>query len=436
MIIDIKKTGINGEGIGYINKVPVFVNGALVDETVDVAITENNKNYKVAKLNKVIKTSEDRINPICLNYKKCNGCALMHTTYANQLEIKKELLIEALSKYADIDEYIEIEESVKQYNYRNCLKLPFINHYGKLTLGVYEEDSNYICAIDSCLIHTELLEGLKNEVLDILNKYELSAYDRKTKKGLRYLVLREIGNRAHMCLITGEETLSKRVIDELNDIKEIVSIYQCVNTSKNSVNIFSNKMIHLAGGKHLVFKIDNLKFNLSIKSFFQLNTNQAKKLYRYVIDKLDENEDLIVEAYSGIGAMSLLAKDKAKEIVGIEYINDAVVNGNVNANINHIDNVKFICGDAAEVLTKQFRRRRIDTLIVDPPRSGLDEKMIEAIENTNIKNIIYISCNPATLGKNLNELLRNYEIEDMRAFDMFPQTAHVETVVLMSRDKE
>ena len=168
MIIDIKKTGINGEGIGYINKVPVFVNGALVGETVDVTISENNKNYKVAKLNKVIKTSEDRINPICLNYKKCNGCALMHTTYANQLEIKKELLSEALFKYAGIEEYIEIEESVKQYNYRNCLKLPFINHYGKLTLGVYEEDSNYICAIDSCLIHTELLERLKNEVLDIL----------------------------------------------------------------------------------------------------------------------------------------------------------------------------------------------------------------------------------------------------------------------------
>ena len=140
-----------------------------------------------------------------------------------------------------------------------------------------------------------------------------------------------------------------------------------------------------------------------------------------------------MEGYSGIGAMSLLAKDKAKEIVGIEYINDAVVNGNVNANINHIDNVKFICGDAAEVLTKQFRRRKIDTLIVDPPRSGLDEKMIEAIENTNIKNIIYISCNPATLGKNLNELLRNYEIEDMRAFDMFPQTAHVEAVVKLTK---
>lgn len=433
MIVEIKKIGINGEGIGYINKVPVFVNGALVDETVDITISENNKNYKIGKLNKIIKKSLERIEPVCSNYSKCNGCALMHTTYANQLEIKKALLSEALSKYANLDEYVEIEESIKQLNYRNCLKLPFVYDYGRLAVGVYEENSNFVCAIDSCLVHTELLERLKNKILDILNKNDLHVYDRKTKKGLRYLVLREIGNRAHMCLITGEDTLSRKVIDELNEIKEVVSIYQCINTSKNSINIFSNKMIHLAGGKHLTFKIDNLKFNLSIKSFFQLNTYQAKKLYRYVIDKLDENEDLIVEAYSGIGAMSLLAKDKAKEIIGIEYVNDAVINGNINANINHIDNVKFITGDAAEVLTRQFKRRKIDTLIVDPPRSGLDEKMIEAIMDNNIKKIIYISCNPATLGKNLNDLLRYYEIEDIRAFDMFPNTSHVETVVSLKR---
>lgn len=429
MIIEIKKTGINGEGIGYIDKVPVFVNGALIDEIVDISIIGNNKNYKIGRLNRIVKESKERVKPICENYYRCNGCGLMHTTYANQLEIKKELLREALLKYADIDEYVEIEASEKEFNYRNCLKLPFVNHYGKLALGVYEENSNYICAINSCLIHSELLERLKNEVLDILNRNNLSIYDRKTKKGLKHLVLREIGNRAHMCLITGEDSLSKKVIEELNSIKEIVSIYQCVNTSRNNINIFSNKMIHLAGGKHLVFKIDNLKFNLSIKSFFQLNTNQAKKLYRYVINKLEDNENLIVEAYSGIGAMSLLAKDKAKEIVGIEYVNDAVVNGNVNANINHIDNVKFICGDAAEVLNRQFKKRRIDTLIVDPPRSGLDDKMIEAIENSNINRIIYISCNPATLAKNINVLLRKYEIEDMKAFDMFPQTSHVEVVV-------
>lgn len=432
MIIDIKRIGINGEGIGYFKKIPVFVAGSLVGESVEVNITENNKNYKVGKLLQVINKSEDRINPICNNYKRCGGCSLMHTTYENQLEIKKSLLSEALNKYAGLDLDIEIEESDKQLNYRNCLKLPFIYSFGKLSLGIYEEETNFVCPIKSCLVHSELLERLKDEVLDVLNKANLQAYDHKTKKGLRTLVLREIGNRAHMCLVTGDDKLPKRVVDELSGIKEIVSIYQCINVIKSN-NIFSNKMIHLSGGKHLSFKIDDLKFNLSIRSFYQLNSNQAKRMYRYVSSLIKDNQDLIVEAYSGIGVMSLLNKDKAKNIVGIEYVEDAVVNGNVNANINHIDNVKFICGDAGEVLNKEFKNKTIDTLIVDPPRSGLDERMIDAIVSNRIKTIIYVSCNPATLAKNINDLSRRYRLESIKAFDMFPQTPHCESVSLLIR---
>ena len=156
-------------------------------------------------------------------------------------------------------------------------------------------------------------------------------------------------------------------------------------------------------------------------------------MYRFVINKLENNQDLIVEAYAGIGVMSLLSKDKAKQVVGIEYINDAVINGNSNANLNHIDNVRFISGDAVEVLKTNFKKTKIDTLIVDPPRSGLDDAMLDVILNTNIKNVIYVSCNPATLGKNLNVLLDKYAINDIACFDMFAQTTHVETIVLMSR---
>lgn len=429
MIITIKKTGINGEGIGYLNKIPVFVEGGLVGETVDVDIIENNKNYKKGSIKNILKASEERIIPNCAHYPSCNGCSLLHTTYFNQLEIKKEILKEALYKYSDLDIDADIEESIMQFGYRNCLKLPFIYNHGKISLGIYKQDSNYICPIDSCLIHDDLLEILKNKVLEILNNSNLGIYNHKARSGLRYLVLRQIGNRAHMCLITGENKISCDVVNKLSNIKEIVSIYQCINVSKTSVNIFSNKMIHLAGGKHLTFKIDNIKFNLSIKSFYQLNSNQAKKLYRYVVDLLNNDEDLIVEAYSGIGAMSLLAHNKAKQIVGIEYVNDAVVNANVNAFMNHIDNVKFLCGDAAEMLNKEFNRKHINTLIVDPPRSGLDDKMIDAILSMKIDKIIYVSCNPATLAKNLNDLSNKYAIESIKAFDMFPQTSHVETVV-------
>lgn len=429
MIIEIKKIGINGEGIGYDKKIPVFIEGALIGETVDVKIVNNNSGYKVAKINKVLKTSDMRIKPPCKNYNKCGGCSLMHTTYDNQIEIKKNLIKEAFLKYANLDIDVDVEGSDKQLGYRNCLKLPFIYHQGKLMLGVYENNSNYITPIDDCLIHTELLEVLKNKVLSILNKYNCSVYDNKTKRGLRYLVLREIGKRAHMCLITGEDEIDKRIIDDINQIKEIVSLYQCINTSKNSVDIFSNKMIHLSGGKHLAFKIDNYKFNLSIKSFFQLNTNQAKKLYRYVVDLIDDNQNIIVEAYSGIGAMSILTNRKAKQIVGVEYVKDAVVNANINANINKLDNVKFLCGDAAKVIQKEFNKQTIDTLIVNPPRSGLDDNMIDYLMHNRVNKIIYISCNPATLSKNMDILLEKYSVESIKAFDMFPNTAHVESVL-------
>lgn len=436
MVITIKKIGINGEGIGYLNKMPVFVDGGLVGETIDIDVVESKKNYKVGKIKNILKTSDERIVSNCEHYPLCNGCSFLHTTYGNQLEIKKEMLKEALYKYCDLDIDVDIEESIMQFGYRNCLKLPFVYNHGRISLGIYKQDSNYICPVNSCLIHDDLLESLKDKILDILNDSNLDVYNHSTRSGLRYLVLRQIGNRAHMCLITGTNKINSEVVNKLSDIKEIVSIYQCINISKTSVNMFSNKMIHLSGGKHLTFKLDNLKFNLSIKSFYQLNSIQAKKLYHYVISLLNDNEDLIVEAYSGIGAMSLLAHNKAKQIVGIEYVNDAVVNANVNAHINHIDNVKFVCGDAADVLYREFNKKHISTLIVDPPRSGLDDKMIDTILRMKIDEIIYVSCNSATLAKNLNDLSPKYALESIKAFDMFPQTPHVETVVLMSRDKE
>ena len=435
MQIEIKKTGINGEGIGYLNRIPVFIDRALIGETIDAQIIESYPKYKVGIIKSIIRKSEERINPICPNYDKCDGCSLMHTTYNNQLEIKKSLLKEGLEKYAGIDiGDIQIEESKNNLYYRNCLKLPVISVHGKLKTAIYVKNSNNVWAIDKCLIHSKLLEELKNQVLVLLNKYSIASYDKKTKNGIRYLVLREIGNRAHMCLITGDDKIPVKLIEELNNIKEIVSIYQCINTSKNSVNIFTNRMIHLAGNKHLSFKIDNLKFNLSVKAFYQLNSYQAVNMYHYVNSLIEDNQSLIVEAYCGIGAMSLLATNKAKKIVGIEYVNDAVVNANKNAYINGIVNVNFVCGDSSEVMRKMFSKTKIDTLIVDPPRSGLDENMINAILNTDIANIIYVSCNPATLGKNLNILLKEYKMKSIRAFDMFSQTAHVEAVCLLARE--
>ena len=299
--------------------------------------------------------------------------------------------------------------------------------------GLYAQNSNHFVRIDNCLIHEPLLEDIRKEVLKILNSCDLSLYDHKTKKGLRYLYLRHLDNSVQMCLVTGNDHLRKEIIDDLKKIKNLKSLYQCVNTAKNSVDIFTNKMIHLYGDKKISFKVEDLKISLSIKSFYQLNTNQAKNLYKKVIEKLDGNEELIVEAYCGVGVMSLLASEKAKEIVGIEYLPEAINNANNNAKVNKISNVSFKCGDAGEMIKKLFKHRHIDTLIVDPPRMGLLDNMIETLLKAKIDKIIYVSCNPATLAKNLNDLSRKYYVESIEAFDMFSATSHVESLTVLKR---
>ena len=192
-------------------------------------------------------------------------------------------------------------------------------------------------------------------------------------------------------------------------------------------------MIHLAGETHLPLELDGMKLEISPRSFFQLNTKQAVKLYRTIASMVGDNKNLIVEAYSGIGAISLYLKDKAKEIIGIESIKDAVVNANKNAKLNNCEHISFICDDAANKLTYLSKKRNIDVLVVDPPRSGLDDAMLSCILKSKIKEIIYVSCNPATLGKNLAVLSSRYEVEKIQPVDMFPHTPHVESVVSLKR---
>ena len=192
-------------------------------------------------------------------------------------------------------------------------------------------------------------------------------------------------------------------------------------------------MMHLAGETSLAMELDGLKLQISPRSFFQLNSKQAVQLYRTIASMVKEDNELIVEAYSGIGAISLYLKDKAKEIIGIESIKDAVVNANQNAALNGCEHVSFLCDDAANKLTYLSKKRSIDVLVVDPPRSGLDDAMLDCILRSKIKNIIYVSCNPATLGKNLAVLSSRYNVDKIQPIDIFPHTPHVETVALLSK---
>ena len=430
--INIKKIGINGEGIGYKDRMPVFVEGALKDEVVDVTFIKNFPTYKVAAINKIIKESDKRVKPYCKYTKECKACPLMCEERSEQLIDKRELLIEALHKYARIDKkLVRNIHAGEAIHYRNECKLPIKEINNELVTGMYKPNSNHFIPIDECVIHDKELERIRKEILVVLNNHNLKVYDKRNKRGLRYLVLRYISS-AELTLVIGEKTkLGKEVINDLSNIEGLVSISESINTTKNEPTIFGSNTKLLWGEKSIPLDINDLSLSLSPAAFFQLNTEMAKELYDLTISKIDKCETL-VEAYAGIGAMSLLAHKKAKQIYAIENNKDAIKDGKLNAANNNIKNVEFVLDDASHGLYKIARTNYIDTLLVDPPRSGLDKKMVDAITHILPNKIIYVSCNPATLAKNLNILKKYYRIRTIIPFDLFPNTALVESITVLT----
>ena len=435
MKVTIKKTGINGEGIGYIDRMPVFVPQALIGEEVEIRIVDKQKRYATAELLRVVKSSKNRIRPKCFIQNTCGACPLMIARYPVQLEYKQDLLKQSLIKYAQIDprKVARVKASEDVFGYRNQFKLPCAMEEGRLVSGLFMPNSNYFIDVKKCWIHEDGLERVRMDIMHVLNTHGCVSYNPHDKKGIRNLVVRGFDNRYQCTIVTGNEELDERLISDLMRIKGLTSLWQSIHTIKKTPEVFGNKMMHLAGETSLAMELDGLKLRISPRSFFQLNSKQAVQLYRTIASMVKEDNELIVEAYSGIGAISLYLKDKAKEIIGIESIKDAVVNANQNAALNGCEHVSFLCDDAANKLTYLSKKRSIDVLVVDPPRSGLDDAMLDCILRSKIKNIIYVSCNPATLGKNLAVLSSRYNVDKIQPIDIFPHTPHVETVALLSK---
>lgn len=436
MRVRIEKMGINGEGIGYINKKPVFIPEVLIGEEVDVEVEESFRTYAVGRCKKMFTFSDERITPKCNIQRRCGACPLMVTNYKNQCAIKFDSLKQSLIKYAQVNPRL-IQPMITNnlaFNYRNQFKLPFsMNEERQLTTGMYQPNSNYFNEIEKCVIHERDLERVRLDILKVLNDYECKAYDYHQKRGFRSLVVRGFDEQYQVTFVTGDEELSPYLIEKVMSIRGVVSLWQSINVIKKTPEIFGPKMILLAGERYLTLNFQELKLNLSPRSFFQLNTQQAVRLYETVAKMIPDGQKFILEAYSGIGGISMFLKDKAEEIIGIESVKDAVVNANANAKENKADNVSFICADAADKATYYSKTRTIDVLVVDPPRSGLDEAMIDCILKSKIKTVIYISCNPATLGKNLAILQDRYEVKTVQPIDMFSQTAHIECIVKLVR---
>ncbi|RRC93635.1 23S rRNA (uracil(1939)-C(5))-methyltransferase RlmD [Erysipelotrichaceae bacterium OH741_COT-311] len=433
MELKIVKMGINGEGIGYHKDKPVFVDGALIGEVIHCVLELETNTYIKAKLIKVLQKSKYRIKAKCNIQSLCGGCPLMILSLKKQGDYKRDVLIETLFKYSGIKKEVvkEIIRNEKPFHYRNQFKLPVKMIGKKLHCGMYKSQSNHIVTFEDCLIHNEHLEVLRKQIMLLINKYQLKDYYDKVQKGIRYLVLRGFNDQYQLTLVTGTNTLPKAFLLELASLDKLVSIYQNINI-RNTHEIFSNEFKHLSGKKTIDVQIHHLSLHLLPASFFQLNHHQAEVLYQKVYDLVYES-DVVVEAYCGIGAMSLMVASKAKKVIGIESVKQAVENAMENAKRNHLDHkCHFICGDAGKEMMKLAKGERIDTLIVDPPRLGLDDIMLKAIVNANVKRIIYVSCNPSTLAKNLAYLKASYEVEEIIPFEMFSFNQHIESITVLN----
>lgn len=434
MKLEIKKMGINGEGIGYIQKKPVFVMGAYVDEVVDVEIVDDKKTYAIGELKKIIKRSANRVRRKC-DVSKCGSCALMGLHAKEQANQKRQLVCQALYKYAGIrvNQIERMQYNENLFCYRNQMKMPLQEVDGVLKCGMFLPNSNIFVPVEKCVVHEVELEVVRKKIEEILNLHHAKGYDKHTKKGFRTLVVRHLGGKFQCTLVTGNETINQDIIDDIMAIEGMVNVGQSINTMTTG-ETFGSAVKILAGDEFLRFNFDNLELQVSNQSFFQLNTNQAKNLYKGVYNMLKgEHYHTIVEAFSGIGGISLKLADLADEIIGVESIPSAVDNANNNAALNGINNVTFRCNDASDEIMKITSEKHIDVVVVDPPRTGLSDEFIECILENEPKKVIYVSCNLSTLGKNLAVLQSKYQVDRVVPYDMFSHTAHVECIVSLTK---
>ncbi len=436
MKLRIKKIGINGEGIAYYQKKPVFINNALPEEVVEAEIKEDKGTYYIGEVQKYIVKSKVRSEPICPYFSKCGGCSLMMSSYLQQLKFKKDILKEALHRYAGYNGKIsDTVTSDKDLYYRNKCNLPFLDNKGKLDNGLYQPNSNIFQTIDRCILHSNKLEKLRKEILQVLNDNNCQLYDKRTHKGFRQLIIRGMDTNFQVVLITGEDILSEKLVTELSNCSGLASLYQGINIQKNPVKMMPNELKLLYGSKSIPFRLSEYQFQLTPQAFFQLNQYTALKLYKKIDEIIKEKVNLIVEAYCGIGAISLFLHEKAQKVIGIDIEPAAIKDSKYNCKLNNITNCQFKLGDASSQLNSLMKKEQIDILVVDPPRKGIDEKLLETLATSNIKKIIYISCNPATLAKNIRVLKKNYYLNEVIPFDMFPQTALVETIAVLEMKK-
>ncbi|MGE7675313.1 23S rRNA (uracil(1939)-C(5))-methyltransferase RlmD [Lysinibacillus sp. NPDC094403] len=437
--LTIKRLGINGEGVGFYKRNVVFVKGAIPGEEITAQVTKTQRNFAEAEILNIRKASKYRQEAPCPVYNECGGCQLQHMTYEKQLIEKRDIVVQALERYAKpLANAVEVRKTLgmdNPWNYRNKSQYQVRKEGKRVYAGLFAEGSNKLLNINDCLVQHPITSKITVATRKILQKLNITIYDGRSLDGLVRTIVVRTGIRTdetQVVLVTTRKEIPHlaELIARIKKIDpSIVSIAQNINREKTSL-IFGDETIVLDGKETIHEELGELAFDLSARAFFQLNPTQTVHLY----DEIKKaaaltGKETVVDAYCGVGTIGLWLADKAKEVRGMDVIPESIQDARKNARNHGFKHTKYAVGTAESVLAK-WRKEGFtpDVITVDPPRTGLAPEFIRTVLKLKPKRFVYTSCNPSTLAKDLNELSKLYDVEYIQPVDMFAQTAQVECV--------
>ena len=455
--VEITDIGVSGEGIGHVDGYTLFIKDAVIGDVVEAKVMKAKKNYGYARLMKVITPSEYRVEPKCAFARRCGGCQIQEMSYDRQLVFKDQKIrgnLERIGGFTkdQIDTVMQPVVGMEHpFGYRNKAQFPFgTDKEGNPITGFYAGRTHDIIANTDCALGVEQNKEILEIILQYMRENKIKSYDEKTGKGLIRHALIRYGFKTKeimVCLVVNGKKLPKaeRLIEKLIQIEGMTSVTISPNTRRDNV-IMGDSYEILWGQGYITDYIGNVKYQISPLSFYQVNPVQTEKLYGLALEYADlKGDETVWDLYCGIGTISLFLAQKAKQVYGVEIVPQAIDDAKENAKINAIDNAEFFVGKAEEVLPEYYAEyerehngetARADVIVVDPPRKGCDETLLETIVKMQPEKVVYVSCDSATLARDLKYLCANgYEIRMCRGVDQFPQSVHVETVVLLSQQK-
>ena len=441
--LTIEDLGVDGEGIGKVNGMAIFVKDAVPGDRVQAKVMKMKKSYGYARLMQVLDPSPERTESRCAFARQCGGCQLQAMTYEAQLDFKAKKVWNHLIRIGSLTDLAkpEIIGMDDPWRYRNKAQFPFgTDKEGNPVTGFYAARSHNIIPCTECWLGVEENKVILEKILDHLKTYHISTYDEVSGKGLlRHVLIRKgyTTGEVMVCLILNGRTMPKltELVNSLREVPGMTSITINVNT-KNTNVIMGTEMISVWGQDYITDYIGNIKYQISPLSFYQVNPVQTKKLYETALEYADlKGNETVWDLYCGIGTISLFLAQKAGKVYGVEIVPQAINDARQNAKLNGIENAEFFVGKAEEVLPEKYEKEGIyaDVIVVDPPRKGCDTAALETMVKMKPERIVYVSCDSATLARDVKWLgERGYEVKKVKACDMFPGTVHVESIVLLS----